>query len=119
MKAGQQAATAWNTGQKAWSTARSWIKGWTDGTDANIDTKNDESSGTHAVVEKDPAPDAPPVPADEEHAVVPNEDEQEEAETPRKPLWGPTKCCISCVSPLPLVPMLSVELTGSARHRVL
>lgn len=109
MKAGQQAATAWNTGQKAWSAARSWFQGW-----------NTPPQTAAALVEKEretteagTMPDAPPVPVEVDQAAAPLQESEKEGngedEVPRKPLWGPTPCCISCVSRLD-------TLTSSPEH---
>jgi hypothetical protein len=85
IKAGEQAYKTWTAGQKAWTAARSWISGWT-GTSATSDAS---SSNPTVVLEKEAIPDAPPVPEDIDHQAKDSEE---------KPSWGPTRCCISCVS---------------------
>lgn len=88
MKAGEQAYNTWTAGQKAWTAARSWIKGWTD---PPTGEKIGSASGVpHEVVKKETVPDAPPVPDSVEHG---------DGGSEKSPLWGPTRCCISCVSP--------------------
>jgi hypothetical protein len=99
LKAGQQAATLWTSGQKVWGSARSWMKSWTSGT----------SGGKEPIqVQGDKVPsgvvDAPPAPMTEVEGherglqEKDHEDEEGHEEVVRKPLWGPCECCISCVS---------------------
>lgn len=98
MKAGQQAATLWNTGQKAWTSARSWLKGWS-GNGNTSEAGPSTSEVEHEIKGREPV-DVPPVPEDEEKEhIAPQKSQQgDEGEEPRKPLWGPCACCISCVS---------------------
>lgn len=118
MKAGQQAATAWNTGQQVWKTARSWMKSWTAGTSTLSETTQPQA---HAVLEKDPPGDVPPVPEEEgghQSAMLEEQEgnaeiSEDEDEAPRKPLWGPTRCCISCVSFRRSDPTYSAHLISS------
>lgn len=95
MKAGEQAYNTWTIGQKAWTAARSWMKGWSD---SSAPTTGQEISGasekSQDIVEKEAVPDAPPVPENADHG---------EGGAEKKPLWGPTRCCISCVSHIPLI----------------
>lgn len=79
------------------------MKGWTAGTSTPADMIGAQ---THEVLEKEPPGDAPPVPEDTDHqgprldeqADVAEEGDEDEDQAPPKPLWGPTSCCISCVS---------------------
>lgn len=91
MKAGEQAYNTWTIGQKAWTAARSWIKGWSDSSSppSGQETPN-ASEKSHDVVEEKAVLDAPPVPEQVDHS---------EGASERQPLWGPTRCCISCVGP--------------------
>jgi hypothetical protein len=102
MKAGQQAATLWTSGQKAWTSARSWIKGWTGEAPAAGPSSVEIE---HEVKAREPV-DAPPVPegerTDEKEHITQEEAGSEAGDGPRKPLWGPCECCISCVSHLRL-----------------
>ena len=108
MKAGEQAYNSWSAGQKAWTAARSWLKGWTE---PSTSTGASASSKLHDVLEKESVAvaDAPPVPDDPNH---------EEQDTEKKPLWGPTKCCISCVSSShrARMTMLIIELVTEYFH---
>jgi hypothetical protein len=108
MKAGQQAATVWTNGQKVWSAARSWMKGWTTPeTSTSVDSPNSLSEGkgiehNQKTIEKE-AVDIPahiPGEASTDLGKVDNDSEVEVdgEEESRKPLWGPCECCISCVS---------------------
>jgi hypothetical protein len=111
MKAGQQAATLWNSGQKVWTTARSWMKGW--GGSSTIVGQGD--------VDEAGASPPPPLPKDGEghqHETQEDEDEDIEGEgegegegepQKRTSLWGPCECCISCVS----TPLVKFELETS------
>lgn len=77
------------------------MKGWTAGNSTPSSTEK-PTPEVHRVTEKDPPGDAPPVPEEPEHHAMPvgetvSGDEEEDEEPPRKPLWGPTRCCISCV----------------------
>jgi hypothetical protein len=108
MKAGQQAATVWTNGQKVWSAARSWMKGWTTPeTSTSVNPPNSLSEGKgiahdQKTIEKE-AVDIPahiPVKPPSELVNADNDSEVkvDGEEEPRKPLWGPCECCISCVS---------------------
>lgn len=103
MKAGQQAATLWNSGQKVWTSARSWMKGWTGGSEASVESGNTIGLSGESRMDKEPVGlpvDAPPPPVQgvegREHHL--QEDEGAEGEPRRTSLWGPCECCISCVS---------------------
>jgi hypothetical protein len=109
MKAGQQAATLWNSGQKVWTTARSWMKGW-GASSAAIEGDVDEAGASgEKMMDKEPVGlpvDAPPPPLPEngeghQHEIQEDDNEEGEGEgepQERKSLWGPCECCISCVS---------------------
>jgi hypothetical protein len=110
MKAGQQAATLWNSGQKVWTTARSWMKGW-GGSSTIVGQGDVVEAGASGEKMLDEAPvglpvDAPPPPLPEDgeghqHEIQEDEDEEAEGEgepQKRRSLWGPCECCISCVS---------------------
>jgi hypothetical protein len=127
MKAGQQAATLWNSGQKVWTTARSWMKGW-GGSSTIVGQGDVDEAGASGekMMNKEPvglpvdAP-PPPLPKDGEghqHETQEDEDEDIEGEgegegegepQKRTSLWGPCECCISCVS----TPLVKFELETS------
>jgi hypothetical protein len=106
MKAGQQVATFWNSGQKVWTTARSWMKGW--GASGASSGEIEASSGSEEkTLDKESVGlpvDAPPPPLPEDgdghhHEAQEDGDEEGDGEPQkRKSLWGPCECCISCVS---------------------
>ena len=75
------------------------MKSWTTPT-AEASTPTQEGDKVPLTV-----PDAPPLPLSETEGhdqqlqdSEEDDDEVELGEEKRKPLWGPTECCISCVS---------------------
>jgi hypothetical protein len=97
LKAGQQAATLWTSGQKVWGSARSWMKSWTSGSIKEpVQVQGDKVPS--GVVDVPPPPMTEVEGHDQGLQEKDDEDGGGDEEVVRKPLWGPCECCISCVS---------------------
>lgn len=102
MKAGKGAMTLWDTGQKAWSSAKSWLAGGSTVQDSDAPDIIGERLSRSGSGGMDLVPDAPPVPEGErEEKLMEPESSgtiQEDPDEKQGRLWGDCPCCISCVS---------------------